>query len=553
MIASITGGTTFSTLDYVIFVTYAAVILFIGLFVSRTKKGKEKTAQEYFLADKALPWWAIGATLIGSNISAEQFIGMSGTGFKIGLAVASYEWMAAATLIIVGKYLLPIFLKENIYTMPQFLEQRFDNRVRTSLAVFWLLVYVFVNLTSILYLGALSIEKIFGLPLIYGILGIAAFSALYSVYGGLEAVAWTDVVQVVVLIIGGLVTAYLGLNKVAELSGDTGMIAGFMKTWSAAQDHFHMIIPKNLPDGSANPNYMDIPGISVLVGGMWIVNMSYWGFNQYITQRAFAAKNLREAQKGVMFAGYLKLLMPLIVVVPGIVAYVLISHGGEVTNYAGVPITTTIGKPDEAYPWLLQNFLPTGLRGLAFAGLIAAIVAALSSMINSTATIFTMDIYKQFINKNPNDKQMVFTGRVVSGVGLLIAILVAPMLSGLDTAFQYIQEFTGFISPAVLAIFVFGFFWKRTTANAVLWAAVLAIPLGILFKFTWETLPFIDRMGVVFLILSAVIIVISMIEAKGDHPKAIKLEKGLFDTSMSFNIGSIGICAILAALYIIFW
>ncbi|MCX6258067.1 MAG: sodium/sugar symporter [Bacteroidia bacterium] len=522
-------STGFSTVDYIVFIGYALIIVFIGLFVSRTKKGTERTAKDYFLANRALPWWVIGATLICSNISAEQFIGMSGSGYKIGLGIASYEWMAALTLIIVGKYFLPIFLKEEIYTMPQFLERRFDNRVRTSLAVFWLLVYVFVNLTSILYLGALSIKTILGFPLLYGILFLALFSALYSIYGGLKAVAWTDVVQVVFLVFGGLLATYMGVSAV---SGGHGFIAGFRTMLEHAPEKFHMILSKD------NPNYINLPGISVLVGGMWIMNLSYWGFNQYITQRAFAGKTLAEAQRGVVFAGYLKLLMPLIVVIPGIAAFCLHAN---------------ISKPDEAYPWLLHNFIPPGIKGLVFAALVAAIVSSLSSMINSISTIFTMDIYRQLVKTEPSEHKKVMVGRITAGLAILVAILVAPNLSNLDQAFQFIQEFTGFVTPGVLVIFLAGFFYKRTTPNAALWVAILTIPLALGMKKLFPAFPFMDRMGVIFIILSAVAVVVSLLESKTNHPKAITIEKGLFHTDVRFNIGAIGICAILAVLYVVFW
>ncbi|MCD6116871.1 sodium/sugar symporter [bacterium] len=520
---------SFSVLDYAVFFGYIVFIIFLGLFVSREKKGHKKDSKDYFLASKALPWWAVGASLIAANISAEQVIGMSGSGYAIGLAIASYEWMAALTLLIVAKYFLPILIKKEIYTMPQFLEIRFDKRVRMSLAIFWLLVYVFVNLTSVLYLGALALRTIMGINLWWGIIGLALFSAVYSIYGGLKAVAWTDVVQVTVLIGGGLITTILALNAV---SGGHGFIAGFVDLVKQAPDRFDMILSRS------NPNYDKLPGIGVLIGGMWIANLFYWGCNQYITQRALASKSLKEAQKGLAFAGYLKLLTPLIVVVPGIAAYALHAE---------------IAKPDAAYPWLLNTFVPTGLKGIAFAALIAAIVSSLSSMVNSTATIFSMDIYKQIINKKASESRLVLTGRITSGVALIIAILVAPQLQSLSQAFQYIQEYTGFVSPGILAIFMAGLFWKRATTNSALAAAVLTIPLSAGFKYLAPNLAFLDRMGLIFLILLGVIVLISLIESKTDHPKAIKLSKALFKTDRVFNVLAIGICGILAALYIIFW
>ena len=436
---------TFSIIDYIVFTGYCLIIVGLGLFISTRKKRSETNSNDYFLAGRALPWWAIGASLIASNISAEQFIGMSGSGYAIGLAIASYEWMAALTLLIVAVFFLPIFLKKKIFTMPQFLEARFDKRVKTVMALFWLIVFVFVNLTSILYLGALAMEKVMGVRMIYGILGLAIFAAIYSIYGGLKAVAWTDVVQVIFLIGGGLLTTYFALNY---LGGNNGFFEGFRQLLAKAPERFDMILEKGtlmISDGKGGTKdaYLDLPGISVLIGGLWVANLYYWGCNQYIIQRALAAKSVREAQKGLAFAAYLKILMPLIVVIPGIAAFAL---------------NADITKSDEAYPWLLHNFVPSGVKGLAFAALAAAIVSSLASMINSISTIFTMDVYREYFHKKASERQLVKTGRIVSTLALLIAVLIAPMLSNIDQAFQYIQEFTGFVSPGALAIFLTGFF-----------------------------------------------------------------------------------------------
>lgn len=545
----------FTTLDLAIFIGYCILIIVMGYFVSREKEGHVKDSNDYFLASKALPWWAVGASLIASNISAEQFIGMSGSGFALGLAISTYEWMAAATLLIVAIFFLPVYLKEGISTMPQFLLKRYDSRVRTVMAVFWLLVYVFVNLTSVLYLGALSLETILGVPMVYGIAGLAVFAMLYSIYGGLKAVAWTDVVQVFFLVLGGLATTYLALSIV----GSGNVFQGFSTLLTEASSHFNMIIEKGemmIPDGSGGERdaYMDLPGLSVLIGGMWVVNLSYWGFNQYITQRALAAKSLNEAQKGMVFAGFLKLLMPLIVVIPGIAAYVIVNQEIDPSFAESMtdPVTGII-KSDRAYPTLLQ-LLPSGLKGLAFAALTAAIVSSLASMANSTSTIFTLDVYKNFFDENASEKKQVRVGRITAVVAFIVAAIVAPALRELDQAFQYIQEYTGFVSPGVFAIFVFGFFWKKTTSNAALTAAALTIPLSAAFKFLTPNLPFIDRMGLVFLIISALIIAISLFEGKGkDHPKGIEISKELFKTSTQFKIGAIIISGIIAALYIVFW
>lgn len=527
----------------------------MGFFVSREKKGHVKNSSDYFLASKALPWWAVGASLIASNISAEQFIGMSGSGFALGLAIATYEWMAAATLLVVAIFFLPVYLKKGIYTMPGFLFDRYDARVRTTMAVFWLLLYVFVNLTSVLYLGALSLNTILGIPLTSGIFGLALFAMLYSIYGGLKAVAWTDVIQVVFLIAGGLATTYIALGMV----GEGNAWEGFNQLRLQAPQLFSMILTEGeimIPDGKGGSRdaYLDLPGLSVLIGGMWITNLSYWGFNQYITQRALAAKNLDQAQKGMIFAGFLKLLMPLIVVIPGIAAFVIVQKGGDLSFIETMkdPITGII-KSDRAYPSLLQ-ILPAGLKGLAFAALTAAIVSSLASMANSTSTIFTMDIYAKYFGKNASETAKVRVGRITAVVAFVIAAIVAPALGQLDQAFQFIQEYTGFISPGVFAIFFFGVFWKKTTSNAALVGASLSIPLSVVLKVVFPALPFIDRMGWVFLVLAALMIIISLVEGKGkDHPKSIDITKDLFHTSTGFKIGAILIVGIIAALYTIFW
>jgi SSS family solute:Na+ symporter len=542
-------------IDLVVFFGYCFLIIGMGIFVSREKKGHVKNSSDYFLASKALPWWAVGASLIASNISAEQFIGMSGSGFALGLAISTYEWMAAATLLVVAIFFLPIYMKKGIYTMPGFLLDRYDTRVRTTMAVFWLLLYVFVNLTSVLYLGALSLNTILNVPMTYGIIGLALFAMIYSIYGGLKAVAWTDVVQVVFLIAGGLATTYIALQMVG--SGDAWEGLGILR--KEVPGHFSMILSKGemmIPDGKGGTKdaYLELPGLSVLIGGMWITNLSYWGFNQYITQRALAAKSLDEAQKGMIFAGFLKLLMPLIVVVPGIAALVIVNNGIDAGFMESMkdPVTGLI-KSDRAYPTLLQ-VLPTGLKGLAFAALTAAIVSSLASMANSTSTIFTMDIYSKYFGKNSSESNQVRVGRITAVVAFVIAAIVAPALGQLDQAFQFIQEYTGFISPGVFAIFAFGVFWKKTTSNAALVGAALSIPLSVVLKIAFPLLPFLDRMGIVFLVLAALMIIISLVEGKGkDHPNSIEIDADLFKTSTGFKIGAILIAGIIAGLYTIFW
>jgi len=518
-----------SSLDITTFIVYCVLLISIAWWVSREKRDHQKTSEDYFLAGKSLPWWAIGASLIAANISAEQIIGMSGSGFVIGLAIASYEWMAAITLLIVGKYLLPIFLKKGIYTMPQFLEQRYDHRVRTIMAIFWLGVYTLVNLTAVLYLGALAIKTLTGVDMIYGLFFLAIFSMSYSIYGGLKAIALTDIIQVVMLVFGGLLVSYIALNRVSD--GD-GVLQGIFLLMAEMPEKFTMILDRS------SPHYADLPGISVLIGGLWIMNLSYWGFNQYITQRALAAKSLAEAQKGIAFAAYLKLLMPVIVVLPGIAAAMLAPE---------------IGRPDQAYPEMMK-LVPQGLLGISFAALVAAIASSLGSMSNSISTIFTMDIYRQLINRHASEKRTVWIGRLAAVTAMTIAMIVAePLLGQMDQAFQYIQEFTGFFTPGIVAIFLLGFFWKRATATSALAAAISSAVLSILFKVFWPELPFMDRIGAVFLLCIAIAVIITLLTGSRVQPNAIDLDDIDFSTSGSFNMLAIGVCLILIALYASWW
>ena len=545
----------FQFLDYAIFVGYAILILGVGLWMSRDKKGHQKTAEDYFLASKSLPWWAIGASLIAANISAEQFIGMSGSGFASGLAIASYEWMAALTLIIVGKYFLPIFIEKGIYTIPEFVEKRYSTNLKTILAIFWIGLYIFVNLTTVLYLGALALETILGIPLVYGVLGLAFFAAAYSLYGGLSAVAWTDVIQVVFLILGGAITTYLALNTV---SGGQGFMAGLKTVYNAVPERFAMILKPE------NREYVNLPGIGVLVGGMWVANLYYWGFNQYIIQRTLAAKSLKEAQKGILFAAFLKLIIPLIVVVPGIAAYVIINDPSIMTSLGDLAMQNIPSEdaPDKAYPWLLQ-LLPVGLKGLAFAALTAAIVSSLASMLNSTSTIFTLDIYKQYVDKDVSDNTIVSVGRISAAVALLIAAFIAPLLQNLGQAFQFIQEYTGVVSPGILAVFLLGLFWKQTSNRGAIIGALASIPVAMYFKVApkgWSDssffidVPFLDQMGYTLLITMLIIALVSKIEHKNkDDIKGIPLVENIFKTSSVFNAGAFALMLILTALYAVFW
>jgi SSS family solute:Na+ symporter len=543
----------FSTLDYVVFIGYIVGIVFLGLWVSREKKGHKKDSKDYFLAGKSLPWWAIGASLIAANISAEQFIGMSGSGFAIGLAIASYEWMAAITLIIVGKFFLPIFIEKQLYTIPEFIEQRFSTNLKTILAVFWVALFIFVNLTSVLFLGGKAIDTIIGngdgSMIIYAILVLAFIAAAYSLYGGLSAVAWTDALQVALLMFGGLITSILALQAVTP---DGGVIAGLSHILDKAPEKFKMIITRD------NPEYFNLPGIAVLIGGMWVANLYYWGFNQYIIQRTLAAKSIREAQRGIAFAAFLKLIIPLIVVIPGIVAYVMFTQPEGTAAIPGVQEAFATGDGgvnyDKAYPWLIKVFIPVGLKGLVLAALTAAIVSSLASMLNSTSTIFTMDIYKPYMNKTASEHTIVVVGRITAAVALVIAITMAPIMGNIPQMFQYIQEYTGLVSPGILAVFLMGLFWKKTTNKAAIVGAVSSIFVALILKFIPVELPWMDQMFYTLLITMAIIVMVSLNTSElDDDPKGLKLTAGLFKTGPVFNISAYIIMTILAVLYIIFW
>ncbi|MBI6530244.1 sodium/sugar symporter [Proteus vulgaris] len=542
-----TEGVGLSTIDYAIFALYVVIIISLGLWVSRPKDGEKKGTKDYFLAGKTLPWWAIGSSLIAANISAEQFIGMSGSGFSIGLAIASYEWMAALTLIIVAKYFLPVFIEKGIYTIPEFVESRFKSRnLKTILAVFWLALFIFVNLTSVLYLGSLALETILGVPMMYAIIGLALFAVVYSLYGGLSAVAWTDVVQVFFLILGGLFTTVLA---VSYIGGDGGIMEGLSKMTQAAPDHFKMILEKD------NPQFMNLPGIAVLIGGLWVANLYYWGFNQYIIQRALAAKSINEAQKGLVFAAFLKLIVPVLVVVPGIAAFVITTNPDLMAGLGTMAPQhiPTLAQADKAYPWLTQ-FLPVGAKGVVFAALAAAIVSSLASMLNSIATIFTMDIYKEYVGPKASETRLVNVGRISAVVALIIACFIAPLLGGIDQAFQYIQEYTGLVSPGILAVFLLGLFWKKTNAKGAIIGVVLSIPFALFLKLMPLGMPFLDQMMYTFMFTTVVIGLVSLTSTKTDDSVgAITLTDKTFKTQSGFNIASYAIMVILCVLYAMFW
>lgn len=555
--------------DYLVFLTYFCIVSGYGLWIYKKKQSNSGSAShDYFLAEGSLTWWAIGTSLIASNISSEQFIAMSGNGFKMGLAIATYEWMAALTLIIVATFFIPVYLKNKIYTMPQFLSERYNGNVAMIMAVFWLLLYVIVNLTSILYLGALAINGISGLNLDLCMYALAFFAIVIAL-GGMKVIGYTDVIQVVFLIFGGLVTTYLALNKVAELNGQTGVVDGFNYMLNESGDHFHMIFKQD------SPNFPSLPGLTVLLGGMWIVNLNYWGCNQYITQRALGA-DLKTARTGILFAAFLKLLMPVIVVLPGIAAYVIYMKGGLQTEMLG---PDGILNPDRSYPVLL-NLLPVGLKGLSFAALTAAVVASLAGKVNSISTIFTLDIFKKKINVDASEALMVRVGKITVVVAMLLAVIIAPHL-GIDKkgGFEFIQEYTGFVSPGIFAMFILGFFWKKTSSNAAMFATIGGFILSVILKFLpglinleflsgagFSTLveqkdktmlyeiPFLDRMGFVFVICVFLMVLISLFDAKrGVKSKGLEVDATMFKVSNSFLAGSLIICGILVALYTIFW
>ncbi|PRD56531.1 sodium/sugar symporter [Sphingobacterium gobiense] len=555
-----------STPDYLVFLVYFVIVAAYGIWVYNKKRSKVVggDSKDYFLAEGSLTWWAIGASLIASNISAEQFIGMSGSGFKMGLAIATYEWMAAITLIIVAVFFIPVYLKNKIFTMPQFLHKRYNGTVAMIMAVFWLALYVVVNLTSILYLGALAVSSISGFSLEFCMYAIAVFAVIITL-GGMKVIGYTDVIQVFFLILGGLATTYLALSLVSQHYGGEGILNGYAIMTDKASEHFEMIFAKD------NENYLDLPGLSVLIGGMWIVNLNYWGCNQYITQRALGA-DLKTARNGILFAAFLKLLMPIIVVLPGIAAYVLWKDG----HFQAEMLQGGEVNPDRAYPVLL-NLLPSGLKGLSFAALTAAVVASLAGKANSVATIFSLDIYQKVFNKTASERQLVNTGKITIIVSMILAVLIAPHL-GIDKkgGFQYIQEYTGFVSPGIFAMFILGFFWRKTTSNAALFATIGGFLLSVFFKFLPNfadlsflnstgfavinpasglyEIPFIDRMGFVFVICIIGMYIISKIEnARGVVPNGLEVDTKMFKAHPGFVVGALLVTLITAALYIMYW
>ncbi|QDW21014.1 sodium/sugar symporter [Flavobacterium sp. KBS0721] len=540
------------TADYIVFFIYFVIVTAYGMYIYRSKKTAATSSNEYFLAEGSLTWWAIGASLIASNISAEHFIGMSGSGFAIGLAIASYEWMSAATLIIVAMFILPIYLKNKIFTMPQFLAKRYSGTVSTIMAIIWLLIYVFVNLTSIIYLGALAISSIAPVSFQFCVIALSLFSVIVTL-GGMKVIGYTDMFQVIVLILGGLVTTYLALTLLSDQFGfGKDIVKGLSIIADQAPGHLHMILEKS------NPHYNELPGMSVLIGGMLINNLAYWGCNQYIVQRALGA-DLKTARKGILFAAFLKLLVPIIAVLPGTAMFVMHSNGmfqQEMVDAAGVL------KPDQAYPTLM-NLLPAGLKGVALAALTAAIVASLAGKANSISTIFSLDIYKKYFNSQATEKKLVRTGRWCVVVCMIIAAIVAPALKSLDQAYQFIQEYVGFFSPGVLAVFLLGMFWKKTTPSAGLAGALLTVPLAAILKFlpmwtdgAFPDYPFLDRMTIVFFLIVFIMVGISLANPVSEEEAEIhkiEVDNSMFKVSSEFIVGSFIICGVLVALYTVFW
>lgn len=537
------------TADYIVFFIYFIAVSTYGYYVFRRKRKTATSSTDFFLAEGSLTWWAIGASLIASNISAEHFIGMSGSGFALGLAISTYEWMSAATLVVVAVFIIPVYLQNHIYTMPQFLSKRFSNKVSTLMAVFWLLVYVFVNLTSIIYLGALAISSISPVSFEWGIALLTIFSVIVTL-GGMKVIGYTDVIQVLVLIAGGLVTTYLSISLLSTHFGHKGDIwAGLGELRKQAPTHFHMIFSKG------HKYYPELPGLSVLIGGMLVNNLAYWGCNQYIVQRALGA-DLPTARKGILFAAFLKLLIPVIAVLPGIAMYVLHKNG----LFQQEMMDNGVLKPDHAYPTLM-NLLPAGLKGLAFAALTAAIVASLAGKANSISTIFSLDIYRKYMNPQASEKKLIRVGRWAVILSMLVAAIVTPALRSLDQAYQFIQEYVGFISPGVLAIFLLGFFWKKTTAGAAFAGAIITIPISTILKFlpvwtggVFPDYPFLDRMSITFVTVALVMILLSLAKPDASGSRhSIEVDTRQFRVTTGFAIGSVIIMGILAALYTVFW
>ncbi len=585
----------FETIDYVVFGAYIVLLVGLGLFLSRDKKGEEKSSTDYFLAGNTLTWWAVGASLIAANISAEQFIGMSGSAFASGIAQAAYEIMAAATLLVVGKFLLPLMIEKKIFTIPQFLRERYNWGVGLAFSLLWLFLYVFVNLTSVSWLGALAIQQILGLPTdmtvqfagmeidqvrMVIILVLFLVAGIYSIYGGLASVAWTDVMQVTFLVGGGLITAYAAVSVIgAEVWGCGAFEAlGNIYDWCIHQEgdkHFNLVVTRQadlypvvngVTDAAGNvvqkeDPFFTNPGIVLIFGALWLTNLGYWGFNQYIIQKGLAAKSLAEAKKGMIFAAFLKILIPFIVCIPGVCAfYIYNAHTGDGTSVLDMLIAkgqiaadSAISRSDDAYPYLIRNFTPTFIKGLSFAALAAAVISSLASMFNSTSTLFTMDIYKQFINKNASEKKLVNVGRMTSVSALIIALFaVYPLMGGIDQAFQFIQEYSAFVYPGVVVIFGLGLLWKRASGTAAVVCAIGTFAFSILFKFTLPDVPFLVRSGYVFICLVVLFVLISVKSNKSvaaDELDEHTVKTQLFWSNVLFAVAAVSIALFAASFF----
>ena len=650
----------FQTIDYVVVAIYIVLLVGLGLFLSRGKKGEEKSSSDYFLAGNTLTWWAVGASLIAANISAEQFIGMSGSAFASGIAQAAYELMAAATLLVVGKFLLPLMIEKKIFTIPQFLRERYNWGVGLAFSLLWLFLYIFVNLTSVSWLGALAIQQILGLPtdmtiMVAGmeidqvrlciILILFVIAGVYSIYGGLASVAWTDVMQVTFLVGGGLITAYAALSVIGAEVWNCGAIEalGNIFDWCLNQPgdkHFNLIVTRNeelypvingVQDAAGavvqkEDPFFTNPGIVLIFGALWLTNLGYWGFNQYIIQKGLAAKSIDEAKKGIVFAAFLKILIPFIVCIPGVCAFFIMNGQGAELEALRNTLAGGIARSDDAYPFLIRNFTPVVVKGLSFAALAAAVISSLASMFNSTSTLFTMDIYKQFINKTASEKKLVTVGRLTSVSALIIALIaVYPLMGGIDQAFQFIQEYSAFVYPGVVVIFGLGLLWKRASGAAAVAAAIGTFAFSIIFKFALPDVPFLVRSGYVFICLVIMFVGMSLYSSKTEpateldehtiktqlmwsrvmyivaaiavaffvasffnetlyihgvqgamvffaaitatigfylhsnavdkvqDPKLVAIDLNVFKTDKAFNIGAIGVVAILTILYIVLW
>ena len=577
----------FETIDYVVFGAYIVLLVGLGLFLSRDKKGEEKSSTDYFLAGNTLTWWAVGASLIAANISAEQFIGMSGSAFASGIAQAAYEIMAAATLLVVGKFLLPLMIEKKIFTIPQFLRERYNWGVGLAFSLLWLFLYVFVNLTSVAWLGALAIQQILGLPTdmtvqfagmeidqvrMVIILVLFLVAGIYSIYGGLASVAWTDVMQVTFLVGGGLITAYAALSVIgAEVWGCGAFEAlGNIFDWCVNQPgdkHFNLVVTRQadlypvvngVTDAAGNvvqkeDPFFTNPGIVLIFGALWLTNLGYWGFNQYIIQKGLAAKSLAEAKKGMIFAAFLKILIPFIVCIPGVCAFYIMNGDGAALENLRQTLAGGIERSDDAYPFLIRNFTPTFIKGLSFAALAAAVISSLASMFNSTSTLFTMDIYKQFINKNASEKKLVNVGRMTSISALIIALLaVYPLMGGIDQAFQFIQEYSAFVYPGVVVIFGLGLLWKRASGAAAVVCAIGTFAFSILFKFTLPDVPFLVRSGYVFICLVILFVGISLKSSKAvaaDELDEKTVKTQLFWSNILFAVAAVSIALFAASFF----